>query len=155
MSCEANRLRKHELLSPRRWGLVLRVALDLLVARHQIATVPLRRLGHPCPAGSLGHYSQSRRWETLECVRRYTNFFLSLLPASRRRRCLPRSLVLFRWARRLGLPASLHLAMHRQGPGRDGHSWVLIDGKPLFESVDPDTRFVELYRYPPGLEHRA
>lgn len=112
--------------------------------------MPLERLceGWDQPEGGQGsHAARPDELATLALVRRWTNIFLAVLLGNRRR-CLPRSLVLFRWARRMGLVASVHLAISRADFAGDGHAWVELEGRPLFEAADPDGRFAELHRYP-------
>jgi len=129
--------------------MALRVLGDLVAARRRIHSAPVERLAEGWQADAAVRSAQDADLRTLEAVRRYANFLLAVLFARRRRRCLPRSLVLFRWAGRLGLNARLHLAIRRDRPDLDGHSWIDLDGEPLFESPDVPDRFASVYDFGP------
>ncbi len=124
--------------------------MDLAAARRRIARTGAARWCQGWGTNRSARQMTPADLATLQCVRRCANFCLAVFLANRRRRCLPRSLVLYRWACRLGLEASWHMALDRRGTSHDGHSWVAIAGQPLFESPDLLARMVEVYRYPPA-----
>jgi len=62
--------------------------------------------------------------------------------------CLIRSLVLFYFARRNGLPVHFHCGVFQVGKALDGHAWLSLEGKPFFEKEDPYTRYTVTYSFP-------
>ena len=149
MSCATSPASRYELLRPRYWGLALQVGADLVEAHRRIRARPLDQLCAQWRRESPCKLSTEQKLATLVRVRRCANFALSLFYANRRRRCLPRSLVLYRWACKLDMEVSLHLAMHQEGAKRDGHCWIEIDGEPLFESERVPREFGELFQCRP------
>jgi hypothetical protein len=49
--------------------------------------------------------------------------------------CLPRSLVLFDWCLRKGQRATLVIGLKKTENHLEGHSWLVIDGKPFQENL--------------------
>ena len=63
--------------------------------------------------------------------------------------CMRRSLVLFRFLRRLGFPAVIVFGIKRNGGGElDGHAWIELDGVPVLEPGDPREEFAVAFLYP-------
>jgi Transglutaminase-like superfamily len=90
----------------------------------------------------------------LEPEIRYTNATLARLRHGGRRACLPRSLALYRLARRRGVAARLHCGVRRNGVGLIGHAWLTVDGVPLLPSEET-AEWIETYTYPPGRERQV
>ena len=90
----------------------------------------------------------------LEPEIRYTNATLARLPGGGRSACLPRSLALYRLARRRGFAARVHCGVRRNGGGLIGHAWLTVDGVPLLPSEEA-AGWVETYTFPPGRERRV
>jgi hypothetical protein len=90
---------------------------------------------------------------SLEPEIRYTNATLARLPGGGRWACLPRSLALYRLARRRGVPARLHCGVRRNGRGLIGHAWLTVDGVSLF-SYEQTDEWIETYTFPPGRERQ-
>ena len=67
----------------------------------------------------------------------------------RRKPCLYRSLLLYKFLRENGLPVRIHFGVIKTGEGLIGHSWLTLDGKPFLESGDPGERFVVTFSFPP------
>ena len=65
-----------------------------------------------------------------------------------RKRCLPRSLVLFRFLRRWGYPVSLHIGMAPSKGAFAGHAWLELQGVPFAERSDPREVYKTMYAYP-------
>ncbi len=60
--------------------------------------------------------------------------------------CLHRSLTLYHFLRRFGVPVELHFGFD---PRSDlGHAWVSHRGEPLYEGEDPAERYREMLRFP-------
>jgi hypothetical protein len=62
--------------------------------------------------------------------------------------CLTRGLTLFYFLRRAGLDVRLQYGMGRIDGEMRGHCWLVLDGAPLLEKVDPDRLFVPTYSIP-------
>ena len=62
--------------------------------------------------------------------------------------CIPRSLALFRYLRRSGVPALVRFGIVKSGDSIAGHCWVEADGRPVAERDDPTRRFSVIYTYP-------
>jgi hypothetical protein len=62
--------------------------------------------------------------------------------------CLTLGLTRYFFLRRAGVDVSLHFGMGRisKGEGFVGHCWLLRDGEPYLERVDPRPSYVEMYR---------
>jgi hypothetical protein len=64
--------------------------------------------------------------------------------------CLTRGVTLFWFLRRSGLPVELCFAVDPTAEPADGHCWLVLDGEPFLEPVDPRARFAETYRLAPA-----
>lgn len=104
----------------------------------------------------LAKYSPSdceseRNEGALERVRGFVDGLCARLPVLQDKRCLPRSVVLYHFARRYGFPVVLHCGVQKTSQDAlDGHAWLSLDGETFLE---PDGRvdgFVVTYSYPEG-----
>ena len=62
--------------------------------------------------------------------------------------CLTRGVTLFWFLRRAGGDVRLVFGMGSVDGETAGHCWLVHDGKPFLEKVDPRPLFAELYRIP-------
>jgi len=90
---------------------------------------------------------------SLDRIRRYSNFIAKVLLRSRRP-CLLRCLVLYRYCRKGDIPVSIHFGVRQGSNGLEGHSWVSLHGKPLFETEEMLRSYSSIYTYPEGLNER-
>ncbi len=147
--------RLRELSDPEALWLFVWSLLTIFEAAVLVRTLPLPTL--------LSHFSRqsSRRSErkalvkpeirSLDRVRRYSNMIITSLLRSRRP-CLLRSLVVYRYSCKHGIPVSIHFGV-RSGMDRlEGHSWVTLDGAPLGESEEGLRPYVAVYSYPTGTD---
>jgi Transglutaminase-like superfamily len=65
-----------------------------------------------------------------------------------RRGCLTRGLTHFYFLRRAGVDVRLVYGISTAEPRAEGHCWLVRDGEPYLEQVDPRPRFVETYSIP-------
>jgi len=65
-----------------------------------------------------------------------------------KRPCLFRSLSLFAYYRRKGVPVQIAYGVKNNGGSFEGHSWLLLDRAPFLETVDPGGTYSSLYVYP-------
>src|SRR5439155_17759138 len=117
------------LRSPRTAGeyrLLLRVLLVLVLVRLLLPCVRMKRLvrwvGRSHPSRP-----PFRRFApvpvSLQTIAWYTDALLQRMPAGRHGNCLPRSLTLFFFATRAGLPVRFHCGVRRVGEALEGHAW--------------------------------
>ncbi len=62
--------------------------------------------------------------------------------------CYTRGLTLYYFLRRAGLDVSLDFGMGKIGTEFSGHCWIVRDGKPFLETVDPRPLFTRMYSIP-------
>lgn len=79
----------------------------------------------------------------------YVDRWLGLFPYNAKGNCFPRSLALFRFARRLGYPVLFHCGVRRESSTLDGHAWLTLDRRPFHERGPNWQRFTVTYSYPP------
>ncbi|MFO0774053.1 MAG: lasso peptide biosynthesis B2 protein [Nitrospiraceae bacterium] len=87
--------------------------------------------------------------ETLDDLAYYTDRWLSYFPAPAKGNCFPRSLTLYRLARRLGFPVTLYCGIQKNGQALDGHAWLALNGKAFLEATRHWEGFAVTYSYPP------
>lgn len=85
--------------------------------------------------------------DSLDRIRRYGNFIATALLRSRRP-CLLRCLVLYRYCRKGNIPVSIHFGVRQGSNGLEGHSWVSLDGAPLFETEEMLQTYTTVYTFP-------
>jgi hypothetical protein len=64
--------------------------------------------------------------------------------------CLTRGLTLYYFMRRAGAPVHLQFGMGRPTGELEGHCWLVREGEPYLETVDPREVFSPTYRIPAG-----
>lgn len=84
---------------------------------------------------------------SIDRIRRYSHAIITSLLRSRRP-CLLRSLVLYRYCWKQGVPIAIHFGVKFGSNGLDGHSWITLDGAPLFESSETLRPYTVVYSYP-------
>lgn len=67
----------------------------------------------------------------------------------RRDFCVPQSLILFRFLRGWGYPATLRFGARVEAGRVKGHAWVDLDGEPVGQSHDPRSAYRVTFSYPP------
>jgi hypothetical protein len=85
---------------------------------------------------------------TLEKASRYTDALLWRIPTARPGPCLIRSLTLYHFARRWGLPVQVHCGARRVEGALQGHAWLSLNGAPFLESGDPEASYAVTFSYP-------
>lgn len=145
--------RLRELSDPEALRLLGWSLLTVLGAAALVRTLPLPKL--------LSHFSRrsSRRSErktlvtsdirSLDRVRRYSHAIITSVLRSRRP-CLLRSLVLYRYCCKQGVPIAIHFGVKSGSNGLDGHSWITLDGALFGESEEVLHSYVAVYSYPAG-----
>ena len=84
----------------------------------------------------------------LEKAVRYTDAFLWRLHFPLPGNCLPRSLVLYYFATRLGYMVQLRCGVQRAGETLKGHAWLTRNGETFLEEGSPEKQFVVTFSYP-------
>jgi hypothetical protein len=135
------------------WSLLTILKAECLL-RATSLTALLRRFARG-PSFATTHHetSPSPADGSLRRMWRYSNFISKALLRSRHP-CLLRCLVLYRYGRRRGVPVSIHFGVKRGVDGLQGHSWVSLDGTPLFEAEEMLRSYASIYTYPEDL-HRS
>jgi hypothetical protein len=62
--------------------------------------------------------------------------------------CLPRSLIMFRFFRRWGVAARIHVGLTKRDDEALGHAWVSVAGEPVAERNNPDEIYKTFFVYP-------
>jgi len=78
----------------------------------------------------------------------YVDRWLLLFPYNRKGNCFPRSVALYRYARRAGIPVRFHCGVRRSGGKLDGHAWLTLDGQPFQELSRQWQQFTVTFSYP-------
>ncbi|MBI2902690.1 MAG: lasso peptide biosynthesis B2 protein [Candidatus Methylomirabilis oxyfera] len=135
------------------WSLLTILKAECLLRATSLPTL-LRRFGRdPSSGATRREIPPYASGGSLERIRRYSNFIAKALLHSRRP-CLLRCLALYRYCRERGIPVSIHFGV-KQGPtGLEGHSWVSVDGTPLFEAEEMLRSYASIYTYPEDLHSR-
>jgi len=144
-----NRRRKILLLfNPVNGAAVLRILAALLLASRRLRrnSLPdlLRSLDRP---GRKGATLLDGDRERGELYRDVLNFVLTGC-LKVKRPCLFRSLALFSYYRRKGVPVRIAYGVRNSGGTFEGHSWLVLDRAPFLETSDPDGAYSTLYVYP-------
>lgn len=64
--------------------------------------------------------------------------------------CTKRTMILFHYARRYGVEATVNFGVARQKETIKGHAWITIDGEPYMENDGTVDDFKIIYSYPPS-----
>ena len=146
-------LKEPEALPLLAWSLLTILKAECLL-RATSLTALLGRFGRDPSSGATRRETPPQPdGGSLERIRRYSNFISKALLRSRHP-CLLRCLVLYRYGRRRGVPVSIHFGVKRGVDGLQGHSWVSLDGTPLFEAEEALRSYASIYTYPEDL-HRS
>jgi hypothetical protein len=127
------------------WGRLAEVLLLLALLRGLLFGVQLQTLLRWLDA--LGRYRPVDPG-TLERTARFTDALLARLAFPLPGKCLPRSLVLYAFARRARLPVHFHCGVRRAGSRLEGHAWLTLDGRPFLERGDPVESFAVTLTHP-------
>ena len=147
--------RLRELTDPESLRLFGWSLLTVFLAAALLRTRRLPALLRYLTRGAHAHTSQTARLEpdlrSLDRVRRYSHVIITRLLRSQRP-CLLRSLVLYRYCWKHGVPVSIHFGVRSDMDGLKGHSWVTLDGTPLGESEEGLRPYAAVYSYPAGTD---
>lgn len=88
------------------------------------------------------------RPELLDKAVVYTDAFLWRFHFPLPGNCLPRSLVLYYLATRLGFAVQFCCGVQRSGESLKGHAWLTQDGKTFLEEGNPETQFIITFSFP-------
>lgn len=123
--------------------LIVKIGLWLLLMPFLIRTMSLKKLLHMLTPKN----SENRTGYSKEKIIEYTFLWLSQNNPLFSRNCLKRCLVLYHFLRKEGFNVSFVLGVRREQGKLRGHSWLLLEGAPLFE--EEDTNYSVIYSYPP------
>lgn len=136
------------LLRPANGMAVLRILAALFVASLRVRRTPLADLLSSLdrPGRKDAALPDGDR-ERGELYRDVLNFILTKC-LKVKRPCLFRSLALFSYYRRKGVPVRIAYGVRNSGGTFEGHSWLVLDRVPFLETSDPDGAYSTLYVYP-------
>jgi hypothetical protein len=125
-----------------------------LLVRAFVLLIALRVLLRLVPLGTLLRWLEPRRTpdaadpQTFARAVACTEALLWRISFPLRGVCLPRSLTLYHFARRCGIPARLHCGVRRVDGGFQGHAWLSLDGRPFLEADDPRPVYAVTFSFP-------
>lgn len=93
----------------------------------------------------------AQRPERLDRIVGFADGLCWRIPYFSDKRCLPRSLTLYHFARQCGFPVRLHCGVRKtETGGLDGHAWLSLDGEVFRELDDRADSFTVTFSYPEG-----
>lgn len=128
------------------WSL-LTVFLVAIFVRTRSLPALLHRLTRPSHARSTRSAQSQSDLRRMHTIWRYSHTIITSLLRSRRP-CLLRSLVVYRYGCKHGMPTSIHFGARPGMDGLEGHSWVTLYGSPLRESEEGLRSYATVYSYP-------
>lgn len=118
------------MLLARKYWLILRTGLVVCGVRVALRLISLKRLLHWLACKP----SPDRRGETsLEDVVYYLDRWLAIFPYHPKGNCFPRTLTLFFYARRAGLPVQFNCGVMKRDQRLEGHAWLTLNGRDFLE----------------------
>ena len=129
------------------WAAVT-VAWIRILLRNQPLPLVLDRLHRCSRAQHPGGYS-------FEDVASHVDRWLQLFPYHKKGNCLPRSLTLYRLARRSGEAVQFQCGVRKGVEGLDGHAWLMLNGHPFHERGPYWQQFTVTFSYPSELSGRG
>jgi Transglutaminase-like superfamily len=79
----------------------------------------------------------------------YIDRWLRLFPYNQKGNCFPRSLALYRLARRLGYQVRFHCGVRKDASGLEGHAWLTLESQTFHEPGTLWRDFTITFSYPP------
>lgn len=79
----------------------------------------------------------------------YVDRWLGLFPYNQKGNCFPRSLALYRLARRRGYPVRFHCGVRKEVSGLEGHAWLTLESQTFHEPGTLWRDFTVTFSYPP------
>ena len=92
--------------------------------------------------------SSVKDFQTLKDVAYYTDRLLAIFPVNERGNCLPRSLVLYGFAKRYGFPVRFHCGVRWVEQELTGHAWLTLEGEAFLEPNRQWEYFDVTYSFP-------
>lgn len=136
------RARPHTL---REWWLLTRVTALLLAFRLFLLRVALpTTLRWLTPARAPATADPGMMTKATQ----YADALLWRLAFPLRGPCLPRSLTLYYFARRYGLPVQFHCGVCRTNGALQGHAWLSLAGRPFLEANNPANNYAVTFSFP-------
>ena len=129
----------------KQYWLISQVVVRLSLVRILMVCVPL-----PLLLKGLNVIRIARRkdWGRMQTVAYYVDRFLTIFPANERGNCLPRSLVLYGFAKQYGFAVQFHCGVQWIGLKLSGHAWLSLDGDAFLEPTQQWKQFQITYSYP-------
>lgn len=128
----------------RKYWMVLRMGLLVLYVRGMLRALSLPRVLAMLEPRS----AEEHRREAIEDLLYYVDRWLQLFPYNVKGNCFPRSLSLYRIARRAGYPVSFCCGVRKEQGTLDGHAWLMLEGRPFHETGQYWKLFTVTFSYP-------
>jgi len=90
----------------------------------------------------------SGKCSSLSKTVRYIDALLYRFPTNPRGSCLIRSLALFYFSTRAGLPVRFHCGVRREDTSLEGHAWLSLNGEPFQEIGNPIQTYTVTLSFP-------
>lgn len=132
------------------WSLLTVLVAAALLRTKRLPAL-LRYLGRSSHAVTNYRASLHADTRSIDRVRRYSHAIITGVLRSRRP-CLLRSLVLYRYCWKQGVPVTIHFGVRPGTDGMEGHSWVTRGGIPLGESEAAVRPYAPVYSHPAGTD---
>jgi hypothetical protein len=127
--------------SPAGFWLFMRVGVWIAVVTLLLRLVSMPRLMKILMPRKISQ----KKWPRSKIVN-FASFWLGRERAFFQRSCLKRSLVLFRYLNMQSEPARFIIGVRKNQGELAGHSWIMIEGKPLFD--DEDMNYKVIFSFP-------
>lgn len=129
----------------RKYRLIGQVALLLFEVRMLMSWVRLPSLLEWL---HVNRVSCAKELQSLKDVAYYTDRLLAIFPVNERGNCLPRSFVLYGFAKRFGFPVQFHCGVRRVEQELIGHAWLTLKGEAFLEPSQQWENFDVTYSFP-------
>lgn len=142
-----------ELANPRNAALLLRIiSVDLFIAvmlkfaqpRKIIPYLAFRTRTSDAKIVNMKTVNQDR----VRTIVRYTDFLIWRNIPALRGACLKRSLILYHFLRKEGLPVVINIGVAKEDGSLIGHSWLTLNNVPYYETREHAERFNVVLSYP-------
>ena len=120
------------------WNLASRALIPLLSLTALMRLLTPRRPTAPVTPEAMNQANQ---------LDLYIRIVLRLNPENIGKMCLRRSLLLYRFLRRAGLPARLCIGVRRENDALQGHAWIEIEGR-HFNDTLADVPYTVTFSFP-------
>jgi hypothetical protein len=117
----------------------------VLILRVLMRWVKLDKLLNLLTPAKMPSSCDAATFQKLVC---YVNAILWRFPTNPRGNCLSRSLTLYFFGIRYGLPLQFHCGVRQVDGVLKGHAWLSLDGDPILEPDNPFAIYAVMFSFP-------